>query len=246
MARYTFSDLHGRLDIFKKICEFIKPEDELYCLGDCGDRGPDSWETIKAVLTHPQVATYLKGNHEDMLVKAFRSSMEGNQSDYHLLHYNGGAKTFEELIAEERPDVWIDEIAKLPTTTSLINEAGQVIVLSHAGYTPDEWEDRIPTADDLIWSRDHFHDSWPESPKYKDFIMVHGHTPISYLKEEGVLKPPKAGKGDDLFYADGHKICIDTGAVQTGVAVLLDLDTLELHRIYGDEWAYLHDAKEDK
>ena len=241
MARYAFADLHGRIDILNRILEFVNPEDELYCLGDCGDRGPDPWTTIKLALIDPQI-TYLKGNHEDMLVKAFRSAMEGDQHDYHLLHYNGGAKTFPKLISEKHPEEWIDEIAKLPTTISLTDEAGQVIVLSHAGYTPDEWEDRIPTDEDLMWSRDHFHDPWPESSKYKDFVMVHGHTPISYLKEEGVLKPLlKAGKGNDLSYADGHKICIDTGAVQTGIAVLLDLDTLEFHRIYGDEWNCLFD-----
>ncbi len=230
MARYAFADIHGRMDILKKIINKIKPEDVVYCLGDCGDRGPDSWECIKTVLTHPQII-YLKGNHEDMLVKAFRSAMEGDQSDYHLLHYNGGATTFESLIAEERPDVWIDKIAKLPTVSAIMNKSNKVVILSHAGCTPGK---KIPSIEDILWDREHFSDPWPED--FTDTIIVHGHTPISYLKEQGIVKPPKAGKGDNLFYADGHKICIDTGAVQTGVAVLLDLDTFEIHRIYGDEW----------
>jgi serine/threonine protein phosphatase 1 len=233
MARYAFADLHGRVDILNRILEFVNPEDELYCLGDCGDRGPDSWTTIKLALTHPQI-TYLKGNHEDMLIRAFRSSMEGDQSDYYLLHYNGGAETFEELIAEERPDVWIDEIAKLPTISAIKNNNNKIVILSHAGYTPGK---EIPSTEDILWNRDHFYEPWPEG--FDDTVIVHGHTPISYLKEEGVLKPPKAEKGDNLFYADGHKICIDTGAVVSGVAVLLDLDTFELHRIYGHEWDYM-------
>jgi serine/threonine protein phosphatase 1 len=77
MARYAFADIHGRMDILKKIIDKIKPGDVVYCLGDCGDRGPDSWECIKTVLAHPQII-YLKGNHEDMLVKAFRSAMMGD------------------------------------------------------------------------------------------------------------------------------------------------------------------------
>jgi hypothetical protein len=112
-----------------------------------------------------------------------------------------------------------------------MNSNSKVVILSHAGYTPGK---EIPSTDDILWDREHFSDPWPAG--FSDTIMVHGHTPISYLKEQGVVKPPKAGKGDNLFYADGHKICIDTGAVQTGVAVLLDLDTFEIHRIYGDEW----------
>ena len=239
MARYAFADLHGRIDILNRILEFVNPEDELYCLGDCGDRGPDSWECIKTALAHPQII-YLKGNHEDMLVKAFRSAMEGDQSDYHLLHYNGGAKTFEGLIAEERPDVWIDEIAKLPTISAIRNNNNKIVILSHAGYTPGK---EIPSTEDILWNRDHFYEPWPEG--FDDTVIVHGHTPISYLKEDGIVKFQK-GVGDILAYDDGHKICIDTGAVQTGVAVLLNLDTFEIHRIYGDEWTYLHDAEEDK
>lgn len=232
MARYAFADLHGRFDILNRILKFVNPEDELYCLGDCGDRGPEPWATIKLALTHPQI-TYLKGNHEDMLVRAFRSAMEGDQYDYHLLHYNGGAKTFEGLIAEEHPDAWVDKIAKLPTVSTFRNNNNKVVILSHAGYTPNI----RPSTEDILWDREHIYDPWPADSS--DIIMVHGHTPISYLKEQGVLKPPKAGKDDNLFYADGHKICIDTGAVQSGVAVLLDLDTLELHRIYGHEWDHI-------
>lgn len=36
MARDAFSDLHGRLDLFNKIIDFIQPDDIVYCLGDCG------------------------------------------------------------------------------------------------------------------------------------------------------------------------------------------------------------------
>ena len=243
MARYAFSDLHGRLDIFKKICNFIKPEDELYCLGDCGDRGPHSWETIKAVLTHPQVVTYLKGNHEDMLVKAYLNNKkyDMNTDDYYLLCYNGGVDTYMGLMMEQEMAMsWVSKLKTLPTIASIMNENGKLVIMSHAGYTPGG---EIPSPEDIIWNRDHFYEPWPEG--FDDTVIVHGHTPISYLKEDGIIKFQK-GVGDILAYDDGHKIDIDTGAVHTGVAVLLNLDTFEIHRIYGDEWAYLHDSEEDK
>ena len=69
MARYACSDMHGCIEAYHMIKNFIKPEDTVYCLGDCGDRGKHSWQTIKAVYEDSQFF-YLKGNHEDMLVKA--------------------------------------------------------------------------------------------------------------------------------------------------------------------------------
>ena len=69
MSVYALSDLHGCLDIYKSVKALLNPEDKVYFLGDAGDRGPQSWETIKAIARDPQFI-YLKGNHEDMLVAA--------------------------------------------------------------------------------------------------------------------------------------------------------------------------------
>ena len=71
MARYAVSDLHGRKDIFDKIMsELIGPNDTLYILGDVVDRGPEPFELLRAAISDPRVKL-LKGNHEDMLIKAF-------------------------------------------------------------------------------------------------------------------------------------------------------------------------------
>lgn len=53
MSVYAVSDLHGMFNLYKQIKNFLKPEDKVYCLGDCGDRGPASWETIHAVASDP-------------------------------------------------------------------------------------------------------------------------------------------------------------------------------------------------
>ena len=84
MARYAVSDLHGHLEIYKQIKAMLKPGDIVYCLGDCGDRGPRPWETIKAVYEDPQFI-YLKGNHEDMLSLIFAFCYEQTSPlDVHL------------------------------------------------------------------------------------------------------------------------------------------------------------------
>ena len=86
MATYAISDLHGRMDLFRQVKEFLQPEDVVYVLGDCGDRGPAGWELIKTIYEDPQFI-YLMGNHEDMLVDAMRG-------DKQLCFYNGGKDTF--------------------------------------------------------------------------------------------------------------------------------------------------------
>ena len=227
MARYIFSDIHGRLDLFEKICNFINPEDELYCLGDCGDRGPHPWATIKAVLTHPQVKVYLKGNHEDMLIKAFDevNNQDHFGGEYSLLCYNGGSETFYGLMEELYPNDWIAKLRKLPTMAAVNNDKGDTVLLSHAGYTPGG---NIPTPFDAMWDRNHFHDKWPEG--FDNTVVIHGHTPIPYLQQEGIVV-----KRNKLSYCNGHKIDIDLGAYSSGMVALINLDTYQIHTIIDDE-----------
>ena len=224
MSVYGFSDLHGRLDLYEKIKEFVKPTDKLYFLGDANDRGPDSWELIKTLAKDEQV-TYLKGNHEDMLVQAIREAINGDMDGrwgckhQRLLASNGGMYTLEDALQEDDAIMWSVYLNKLPTNTMYTNTNGQNIFLSHAGCTY-AMEDTIPKDNELLWDRMHFYDN----PKFcGDVIAVHGHTPIDYLAEEiGVPIPEGA-----LKYADGKKYCIDAGSFFTGQAILLNLDTFE-------------------
>lgn len=71
MSRYAVSDLHGQLDLFNQIKEYINDDDIVYALGDFGDRGPEPWRTLKMVLDDDQFI-YLMGNHDLMLLEAIR------------------------------------------------------------------------------------------------------------------------------------------------------------------------------
>lgn len=225
MATYACSDLHGMLHLWQSIIETLEPDDTIYVLGDCGDRGPHPWETIKAVLNEPR-AILLKGNHEDMLVRAMG---HGYGSAWALLRSNGGKKTCEQAMKEPDWKEWRDKISDLPTKATYINAQGETIYLSHAGFTPDtdhQGNMRWTWGEDLMWNRDHFLDEWPEDEMFQKAIIVHGHTPIPYLLDD--IDP--ACKMQDiepgaLWYADGRKCCIDCGAVFTGICVLLNLDT---------------------
>jgi calcineurin-like phosphoesterase family protein len=225
MAVYACSDLHGMLHFYKAIKDRLEPEDKVYFLGDAGDRGPHSWETIKAILDDPQFI-YIKGNHEDMLVDALG---KGYGRQYNLLRSNGGKDTYHQCLEESDWADWRIRLKELPTHAVYVNAQGETVYLSHAGYTP--WVDEDGSKkwnwdQELLWSREHFLDKWPEDEKFQKAIIVHGHTPIPYLLDEidpacqmGEIEPGA------LWYAGGKKCCIDCGAVFTGYCVLLNLDT---------------------
>ena len=234
MAVYACSDLHGT-HFLESIKQHIGPEDTVIFCGDAGDRGTRSWETIKEILNDFRFK-YRKGNHEDMLVETLKLYLAGDDysDELFLLSYNGGFQTFQDAIAD--PDVReiVQKLDQLPLYEEYINAKGERIFLSHAGFTPwksgmSDQDVLIPCAEDLLWSRDHFLDQW-SADECVDCYIVHGHTPIPYLLEDidpactmGEIEPGA------LWYCDGRKCCIDTGAVFTDQCVLLDLDTWEEH-----------------
>ena len=224
MAVYACSDLHGMLHFYRAIKDMLEPEDKVYFLGDAGARGPHPWECIKTNLEDPQFI-YIKGNHEDMLVKALG---RGYGRDYNLLRSNGGKDTYHQCLEEPDWADWRSKMRDLPTKATYVNTQGETVYLSHAGFTPWAEEGKLGMIwdEDLIWDRDHFLDKWPEDEMFQKAIIVHGHTPIPFLLEEidpacrmGEIEPGA------LWYAGGKKCCIDCGAVFTGYCVLLNLDT---------------------
>ena len=218
MAVYATADLHGYLDLYKKIKYFLKPDDVVYLLGDAGDRGPQSWETIKAILDDPQFI-YIKGNHDDMLVKAALNYL-GEERDPELLYYdlinNGGQTTWVKMLQDKNNLEYLYKLKNCPE--ELIY--GDEIHLCHAGFTPGRRRN-------VLWDRKHLYEQvHPETSD--NFIVVHGHTPVYYMHGAQTL--------DDCykwirpeFYANGHKINIDMGTYNTKACCLLNLDTFEYH-----------------
>jgi serine/threonine protein phosphatase 1 len=239
MKTYAVSDLHGCLDLYKQIKDFIQPEDKVYFLGDAGDRGPQSWETIKAIYEDPQFI-YLKGNHEDMLVKTMRKflndPMHGFGHDLQILAHNGGRQTFDGWRHEPEADQteWYHRLMRLPRMEKYENKDGKTIYLSHAGFDPDVEE----SWRDYLWDRDHIYNAWEAGV---DEIVVHGHTPFVYMVDAyGIEQPQCEEMPEDepihaAWYSEHHKVCIDCGAFFTGQTLLLDLDTFEEHYFYTKE-----------
>lgn len=224
MSVYALSDIHGNGILWNKIKNYLKPDDKIFFLGDAIDRGPDGYKIMKEIFLDSRFM-YLKGNHEDMMMKALEE-IESYENDYNFdlwTVYNGGYVTYDAWIKENHKfsGDWIDTLRQLPLEATYINKNNKTVLLSHAGYTPGH-----KTTDEynFIWNRSHFYMDTEDISK--DIIVVHGHTPIDYLKVH-LPKEEWIDNNGVLFYKD-IKINIDCGTYRSKYICLLNLDTLEV------------------
>lgn len=262
---YAMSDVHGCYIPFKKAMNFLQPDDKLYFLGDATDRGEDGVKIFKELTSDPRV-TYIRGNHEEMMMDAIPYCVRdineygfcAGGHGYDLWTSNGGRHTykdFEFMTINEIYDIR-EKIKKMPEKVTYSSPAGHKVILEHAGYSPFITPHRTH---DPLWDRKHFHDEWSDGYwGYKEYnpentYLVHGHTPVQYLKYEYGYKdqPPKTKEEimeahcwnryqeeacplpTIIRYCDGHKFDIDMCTIISGRVALLDLDTFE--EIYFDE-----------
>lgn len=247
MRRFAVSDLHGQLELFNQIKEYINEDDVVYALGDFGDRGPEPWRTLKAVIDDPQFI-YIMGNHDLLLVEAIEEILRYSADhaewdwDFNLLPLintpcvndltkNGGWDTLMQWAQESDRATYFQKLRNLPVEITLsIPGTNNLIYLSHAGYNPNSSPYLL---DGYLWDRSHFYYKSQSTGN----IVVYGHSPIPLLKD-WLGKNNYFIKDDYLVHDDGNKICIDCGAHFTDKTVLLDLDTLEgkTFRVTKDEF----------
>lgn len=235
MATYCCSDLHGNYEVFKKIQEMLKPDDTIYFLGDAADRGPDGWRMIKEILKDSRWI-YLKGNHEDMLIKAANAYLANDENwdydSYCLCLHNGGEKTLFDWCNDEWRKEWLQCLKELPVHAIYESALIGVIRMSHAGYTPYHFVEfngepiEVPQQEwELLWDRSHFTEDWNNELAPYDYV-IHGHTPCMYVADE-VGIDFRGNQDGPLWYCNNHKCCLDNGTAYTGRAVVLNLDTFE-------------------
>jgi predicted phosphodiesterase len=260
---YASADWHGNWAASKQALDFLAEDDKLIYLGDCTDRGNYGIKLLKTLMADPRV-TYIKGNHDELLEYAIEKDLWDNDLKYipHLSEYkiqefdinhwivvNGGYKTYEALLkeTEEEQKRILKYIQDMPLTITLTTKQGKII-LEHAGYTPGVTSMQ---RHDPLWDRTHFSHEWVTSA---DTYIVHGHTPVQYLKydigyngenpltEEEMLhrkhffaNKPTDYKPTILRYCHGHKFDLDMCTIYSDRVALLDLDTFEEYYFDGKD-----------
>ena len=237
MSTYVCSDIHGKYNLWNKIKRKLKDSDRLVFLGDAADRGLNGYTIIKEILADPRI-TYIKGNHEDLLVKGMRTSHYGIRysDDFNLWMYNGGGTTFDEMtedIENDKVTSVIYQLADLPVTCEYTNKDGIHIYMSHAGFTlPD-----VPELEDiLLWDREHILN---KPSNIENSLIIHGHTPSTHIQSvldnraEFYHLPigkdyTMLAKFGPIWYCNEEKLDMDCQSAYTNHIAMIDLDTFQL------------------
>lgn len=185
MKLYAIGDIHG---CFKEMEELLiqirddagKEPAKIVFLGDYVDRGPDSYlvveylNNIRKIGLDDTELVFLKGNHEDMLIKAVIDAPTRDDED--MFYYNGGIKTMESY---ERRGEKFTKHEDFYRSLERYHRHGDFLFV-HAGLNPGVSLEKAVSSfvfdyDPLLWAREwNKHDGeFPEN-----VFVVHGHTPV--------------------------------------------------------------------
>ena len=213
---FLTSDIHGHYSMFEELLDKIKltKKDLLIILGDSCDRGPKTYELYKKYYDLEKEGyniKHLRGNHEDMLIKAmesgdndhwYRNGGEKTQKSFYNNSESKDTLTFEEWLEREgiKSVKWFVEwLDRIPIMIS-----GEKNLFVHAAFDTtkgeDEQEHRF-----LIWDRNDF---WTNNKTGK--AIYFGHTP----SKDGKIRH---------YVNDVH--CIDTGSYKNGIIACVELKT---------------------
>lgn len=217
---YAVGDIHGKIDLLQELqrkmeadqaCHPHMAHTEVY-LGDYVDRGPATAGVIENLMQRQQErgAICLSGNHEDMMLEAYRSfdaflhwtSVGGRPA---ALSYLPPITTPADELEEH--DLWQSWRRAMPEShVTFLKKLGTTFVSGdyvfvHAGLRPGiAIEDQKRR--DCLWIR---HDFLDHREAFSH-VVVHGHTPVN--------EPDMRA----------NRIGIDTGAVFSGRLTCLVLD----------------------
>ncbi|MSO91994.1 MAG: serine/threonine protein phosphatase [Rhodospirillales bacterium] len=215
---YAVGDIHGRFDLLLKLLATIRedalrrrPGDEactnvLIYIGDYVDRGPESFAVVDYLIHDPHIGfetVFLKGNHEDMLV---RFVSEGALGEAWMM--NGGVATLRSygvnaavLVDDPDPlDAARREFVKvLPQSHRDFYKALKLshvdgdYVFVHAGVRPGVALGKQNEAD-MLWIRGEFLDSDADFGR----MVVHGHS----IRPIPDIQPNRIGIDTGAFYTN--------------------------------------------
>ncbi len=196
---YFVGDIHGYLNrlvsLIQAIREELREDDTIVFLGDYIDRGDSSYEVIEFLieLSRRQKTVFLKGNHEDMMLKY----LKGNDHNGIFL-YNGGDDTIRSYRKNTGSFRLPWHHQEFFSRLRLYYE-GEDFIAVHAGLNPAVESPASQDEHDLLWIRDRFF----RSSKLWEKTVIFGHTPTSYM-----------GQSDPVYIDEYRNIIgIDSGVI---------------------------------
>lgn len=196
---FVVGDVHGCLDMLEKGLDrinFNTSRDTLISVGDLIDRGPRSFDALR--LLHEPWFYAVRGNHEDMLLKAARSP-----EDRKNLKQNGGQWWFELAFEQQREAV---ELAQtMPVAIEIETPIGRVGVIHADLFNARSWDvfthmlemDDLRVIQSAMWGRKRIKtrdQTWVE-----DVCRIYaGHTIV-----------PSPGRLGNVFYLDTGAFFLD-------------------------------------
>lgn len=221
---YAIGDIHGRDDLLSRLHEAIAADFEsgrpgrhaqVIYLGDYIDRGPDSRAVLDRLLDHPvqgAECTFLKGNHEDAILKFLDAQEGGNK--WLLLGAGATARSYGVRLRDQDGQalpaaaIRAQVSAAVPQrhlsflrNLKLSHVVGDYLFV-HAGVRPGRNLADQETQD-MLWIREDF----LRSRRRHEHVIVHGHAAASSV----VVRR--------------NRICIDTMAYATDRLTCLVLET---------------------
>ncbi|MGI6156029.1 MAG: metallophosphoesterase family protein [Enterococcus lemanii] len=210
---YVISDIHGQIDLFKKLLEDFDPKwHQLVLIGDLNDRGMHSKECLLLgkELVEQFGAVYLRGNHEEYLLQFLnrpedwyeKYARNGGKETINSLLYSGATEEYSPteiaMMIRHRYKELIDFLIERPFYFEW-----QQYVFVHAGVDFKQTDWRKTSLHDFIWIREPF----LAGKNTTDKTIVFGHTITPML--HGDMQTT------DLWFSD-RKIGIDGGAIFGG------------------------------
>ena len=165
MTVYFVGDIQGcysELKALLKQVNFSKNNDQLWVAGDMIARGPDSYKTLKYLISLEDSVKAVLGNHDLHLLAIYAGIKKAKPSDF-----------FETLLAAPDIKELIDWLTQQPLIRKMPNEN---VYMSHAGLPP-QW-----TITEALEAAEFVHKQIRSSQRNKWLAKMYGEKPSDWHK----------------------------------------------------------------
>ena len=219
----AIGDIHGCLTTLQRLVSQLPEQEELVFLGDYIDRGPSSAGVIGFLssLGRERPCRFLKGNHEDLMMRAIRY-----KSEVPNWLINGGQATLNSygvdldqwMDCEDRGEFLGKDISFFNPLPTYFENNETIFV--HAGIDPllpgmSGQDEQL-----LMWVRERF---YRNADRWQGKRVVFGHTPTRSLGLEG-----------HSVFRSHRVVGIDTGCVYGDCLTALNASTGEIYQEKSD------------